>query len=392
MDFRGVAAILLVSCAVFLPGCTPTSWEPVLGEARWVVPSAGLPLETSPLASNNNVSIALHNDFLYMAWRSAPSHFASAESRMYMASSADLGQTWHYEATWQLGADVREPLLYVVDDTLHFQMFEGGTNPLAFEPLHTWRTQRDEGGQWQELESWGDEGQVPWEVIVREGGAWLTSYVGEHYNLDAGPEALDLRLSYSSDGLNWEPTTVYTGGASEAAFQFDSDGALWAVLRNEDGDNSGFGSLLCTAPTEEPTSWTCPTESNPERYDSPRMFVHEEQLWLVARRDLGGPYDQGLSELDFEDQRRTYLLDYSSRPKRTALYRIDTANHEVVHVLDLPSAGDTAFPSVVKLSNHRFLIANYSSPFEDPDRTWLAGQVAEDGTGIYFIELNFEPQ
>ncbi len=376
--------------ALMVLGCAPSTWTPSLGEARWVVPSAGIPLETAPLASNNNVSIALHDDRLFMAWRSAPSHFASTDSRMYMASSPDLGHTWSHEATWTLGADVREPLLYEVGGTLHFQMFEGGTNPLAFEPLHIWRTRRDSAGQWRELESWGEEGEVPWEVIVREDGAWLTSYLGEHYNLDAGPQAVDVRLSHSTDGLNWDPSTVYRGGASEAAFQFDDDGTLWAVLRNEDGDDSGFGSLLCTAPADEPTRWTCPAESSAERYDSPRMFVHEGELWLLARRDIGGPYDQGLSELSFEDQRRTYLLDYSSRPKRTALYRIDRDNHEVVHVQDLPSAGDTAFPSVLPLDEHRFLVANYSSPLDDPDLTWLAGQVSDDGTGIYLIEISFE--
>ncbi len=392
MNFSHAVPVLLAPCAVLALGCTPPQWTPVLGEPRWVVPSTGIPLETAPLAANNNVSIALHDGLLFMAWRSAPSHFASADSRMYMAASADLGHNWSYEATWALGADVREPLLYVVNGTLHFQMFEAGTNPLAFEPLHTWRTRRDQAGQWQDLESWGEQGQVPWEVIVREDGAWLSSYLGEHYDLDAGPEALDVRLSQSTDGLNWEAVTVYTGGASEAAFQFDSEGALWAVLRNEDGDDSGFGSLLCTAPPGEATRWTCPTESSPERYDSPRMFLHEDEIWLLARRDIGGPYDQGRTDLSFENQRRTYLLDYSSRPKRTALYRIDRDNHEVVHVQDLPSAGDTAFPSVVQLDEHRFLVANYSSPFEDPDRTWLAGQVSDDGTGIYLIELNFESQ
>jgi hypothetical protein len=45
----------------------------------------------------------------------------------------------------------------------------------------------------------------------------------------------------------------------------------------------------------------------------------------------------------------------------------------------------------VQLGPHRFLVANYSSPVEDPDRTWLQGQLSGEGTGIYLVELSFEP-
>jgi hypothetical protein len=80
---------------------------------------------------------------------------------------------------------------------------------------------------------------------------------------------------------------------------------------------------------------------------------------------------------------------YSLQPKRTALYRLDPAARRFDLVLDLPSAGDTAFPSVVRLSPNEFLVANYSSAFRHEKRTWIWGQF--NGTGIYFVRLRFEP-
>jgi hypothetical protein len=107
---------------------------------------------------------------------------------------------------------------------------------------------------------------------------------------------------------------------------------------------------------------------------------------------VGGPYDQGLDELTLEEQRSRYLIDYSLRPKRAALYGIDKETASVVHLLDLPSAGDTAFPSVRRTGEHSFIFANYTSPLDDPDRTWLDGQVAAEGTAIYLMHLNFVPR
>ena len=384
--FRQAAALLLVlgCCLACRPALTPE-----LSAARWVVPSVALPSEIVPQASNNNVSIYLHDGLLYMGFRSSETHFASEDSRIHLVSSDDLGVTWDFEGTWALGADAREPLLYAVGDQLFFQFFEAGTDPLAFEPRQIWRTEYRGPGDWTEPVSWGEETEVPWEVVVRDEGAWMTSYAGGHYDLTGGEEEVELRLNFSTDGRAWEATSVYLGGASEAAFQWDDDDRLWAVLRNEDGDSTGFGSLLCSTPPGEPTDWSCPSTSDPERYDSPRMFQQGGELWLLARRDVGGPYDQGREDLTFEEQRVRYLLDYSARAKRTALYRIDRDASEVVHVVDLPSAGDTAFPSVVKLGADRFLVANYSSPTSDPDRTWLEGQLAADGTGIYLLEIDF---
>jgi hypothetical protein len=68
-----------------------TSYSVEAGQPIWVVPSEGLPAEVEPMAANNNVDIAFHRGRLYLAWRSAPSHFASKAVKIYIVSCADWG-------------------------------------------------------------------------------------------------------------------------------------------------------------------------------------------------------------------------------------------------------------------------------------------------------------
>lgn len=60
-------------------------------------------------------------------------------------------------------------------------------------------------------------------------------------------------LKTTEDGKTWIPfdskrPIVLTSGASETDIAFDKEGRLFAVARNEAGDQDGFGSKICTAP------------------------------------------------------------------------------------------------------------------------------------------------
>lgn len=373
------------------------TWEPVLGEPRFVVPSRELPAEAKPvMASNNNASITLHDGRLYFAWRTSQTHFASADTRLHVLSSADEGASWQFEHTEILGADMREPLLLSLGGHLRFHFFEAGVDRFSFEPKHQWRLERLADGTWTPREQWGHEGEITWSMKVRGGVAYRASYQGNHYEFGQPPE-IQVFFTRSTDGVTWEPVSgdgvVYTGGVSEVGFEFAANGDLWAVTRNEDGDATGFGSHVCHAPKDALGTWTCSAHSDPERYDSPKMFRHGDELYLVARRDVGGPFDQGRTGLSYADQQLQYLAAYSGRPKRTALYRIDQDAKKVVWLFDLPSAGDTAFPSIARLDAHRFLISNYTSPLDkDLDRSWWNGQNSDDGTRLYLVELTFRPK
>ena len=371
------------------------TWRPVLGEPRWLVPGPLVPAAAKPvLAANNNVDLVMHDGRLWMGWRTAPSHFASAETRLHVVSSGDLGQTWRFETTVFQGADLREPLFLSMGGVLRFHWFEAGTDPFSFEPRQSWRITLGSDGRWSEPERWAEPKHITWSLEVRGGVAWRTSYSGTHYMLGM-PSDLSLAFTTSADGVTWQPVAgdgvVYRGGVSEAAFEFDADGNLWAVTRNEDGDATGFGSHVCFAAKAALGSWSCSPKSDPHRYDSPKLFRHGTELFLVARRNPSGPFDQGRDELSFSQKQTAYLGAYSASPKRTALYRLDRERRRVEWLFDLPSSGDTAFPSVVRVDAHRFLIANYTSPVDfDVDRSWLTGQTIAAGTQLYLVELAFE--
>ena len=357
-----------------------------------IVPSDRLPETIRLRASNNNVAIAEYRGRMYMAWRNAPTHFASKKARIMVMTSTDNGKSWEYETRIVLHRDVREPFFTVTQDELILSFFEAGTNPLKFEPNRLLRTRTQFGRDWSPLEEWGERGEIVWEIKNRNNKYYATSYIGNHYH--AGKSQIGVRFKESEDGLNWKNIgeNLYSGGVSEVGFDFKNDGTFWAVGRNEDGDDSGFGSQIFSANAEHLDQWESLKKSDPKRYDSPRMFKHGDELYMIARRDIGRKPFGLLSQWLPNSIRKWVILGrYSLRSKRTALYHLNTAEKKVEWMADLPSGGDTAFASIIQKSEHEYLIANYSNDPEDAfDMSWIDGQLNEDGTGIYFINLKFE--
>ena len=185
----------LLGACVTTPSDDPADWKVdtsveydiAVDPITWVVPSDALPDEVVPMASNNNVDIEFFKGRLYMAWRSAPTHFASEETQMLVISSGDDGETWRFETAVALGSDVREPRLFTVGSTLHLMFFQGGTNPIAFEPQRMWSVQLEKK-VWTEPQIYWDVPTVPWDIKLRDGKYWMTSYAGEHYSGDENPK------------------------------------------------------------------------------------------------------------------------------------------------------------------------------------------------------------
>lgn len=373
----------------------PGSYRPELSAPRWVVPSAGLPEAAKPMASNNNVEVIFFEGRLFMCWRTGPTHFASPLTKMLIVSSGDMGNTWRYEHEIAIKTDVREPRFIAMNGRLLLYYVELGRIPATFTPRGIWRIERLGEGFWSERQHFKTDGdpEVMWRLKKRNGRAWMTSYRGPHYGKGKG--TLDVMFRSSKDGLTFSPVgkdgIVYHGGVSEVAFEFAENGDLWAITRNEDGDDSGFGSHVCHAKADALSNWDCGSKSDPHRYDSPWMFRHGKDLYLIARRNPDGPFDLGETQLPFAEQKAKYLSTYSLSTKRTALYGIDQKTRAIKHIVDLPSAGDNAFPSVRRLDEHRFLVANYTSPVDKTDWTWLDGQIAKEGTQLYLLTIEFVP-
>jgi hypothetical protein len=287
MPKRAVAlTMLLWACCAAEPSTPPSddpadyhvdsaeSYQHVLSAPRWIIPGERLPKQAAPLAANNNVDIELSaagtgKTRLFVAWRTAQSHFASAQARLVVMSSElfdvanwtiDSALSWRFEHEISLGADVREPRFVRSAGGLWLYFMQLGGNPLLFEPQKVWRVERRASSDWGAPVDVGFDGQMVWRIKRRSGRYLMTGYLGEHY----GDGNLDVLFRTSEDGLSWRPvdparTVSYRGGVSEVAFELASNGALWTVTRNEDGDATGFGSHVCTAPASALAAWQSAT-------------------------------------------------------------------------------------------------------------------------------------
>lgn len=357
----------------------------------WIIPSYSLPKEIRIDNSNNNVSIAVYKHRLYVAFRTGPTHFASKKTGVYIISSAD-GDSWKKEFEFFPGNDVREPYLIVIKDTLRFYCFEGGKKITAFEPQFIQCYSSSGDGNWSNPVQVLGKGEVHWSLKTRNGQTYLSSYSGSHYKLK-GESRVKLFFKKTEDGFSFNSVgtsgIVYEGGISEADFEFDRAGNLWAVCRLEDGDSSGFGSHVAYASKEDPGKWQFSDTADPQCYMSPKLFRQGNEIYLIARKQLGKkPFGKASRKKSMRQQRLINWVEFSFTPKTTALYRINQRTKQVEWLMNLPGAGDTAFPSVVRLDAHKLLIANYSSPFRFKNRSWIAGQLGK--TGIYFQIISFE--
>lgn len=372
------AALDACSCAA--PPCvirddTVTQTAPVT-----VAPDPTLPAEVRSQAAHNNLDLVWHGGRLYFAFRTAPSHFASADARLYVVSTADQ-QAWRFEAAFHLERDLREPRFLSVGGQLWLYMAVLGTDSLAFEPGETRVSAMTGPGAWTEPALHPDlPGDfIPWRIRTVDGVGYLMGYTGGAGVYTQTDEPVRVYWLQTADGDRWAPVApetpvVLEGGVSEADFALLPGDQVLLVGRNEAGDTGGFGSRICRGPMRSPDAWRC--ADDPRKYDSPLVIHHGERVWLVGRRNLTdtGHYDLGMTDRSLAEQWAFNQTAYWRAPKRCSLWAVDPEGLAVDFVADLPSAGDTCFASAVPLSGDDWLLYNYSSPFEDPDRTWRAGQ------------------
>merc|ERR1711915_300698 len=119
-------------------------------------------------------------------------------------------------------------------------------------------------------------------------------------------------------------------------------------------------------------------------------------IFTFARTDPGGPFwskDNPLLNILPAWEHHLYdLVEFSFRQHGTAIWRLNQESGSLEPLLQLEGCGDTAFPSIIRLSLHESLILNYSSPFDACPANWLEGQVSPNGTLIYSQLLEFVPE
>jgi len=359
------------------------------GDTTVVAPSSSLPPEVVSQLAHNNLDIIMFEDRLFFAFRTAPNHFASPETTLYVVSTTDH-QTWRFEGIFNEEADLREPRFMVFEGRLTLFYARLGIDPLGFEPGLTRRTHYRGPGVWSTPETVFEPGFIPWRIKHRDGQAYLIGYTGGEFIYSGEEGELQVRWLRSDDGDTWTPVTgdgiILRGGLSETDFAFLESGAVVTVGRNEAGDEGGFGSRVCRAEAGAYDRWRCADDLR--KFDSPHVFRQGQSVYLIGRRNVTetGYFDLG-GEGTLPQRRLANLADYWVQPKRCALWNVDVETLEVNHLLDFPTAGDTCFASTVKVGTHQRLMYDYTSPPESPDTVWMDGQ--HGPTMIYRTTLVF---
>jgi hypothetical protein len=381
-------------------------------ETRRIVPSDGLPAAVDVKRSNNNLDVTRFGGRTYLAFRSADSHFAGDTTVIHVVSSEDE-RAWRPEARFAIRRDLREPRWLPLGGRLFLYLSVLGSSSYAFEPervdvtelvapdgpaasarLASSAADSPPSGSFGPLEPIGLPGRVAWRTRVIDGRGFMTAYRGGEHLYSLGREPMAVELYATTDGRHWLPAdpahpVVSSGGGSEADFALLPGGSLFGVIRNEEGDEGGWGSKLCRATRAALGAWTC--TSDPRKFDSPNVFVHDGEVYFFARRNLAndGRYDLGLGSGLLRMLRNQ--LAYVKQAKRCSLWRYDQATGSVGFVLDLPSRGDTCFASVMPGdAPDRLVVYDYSSDIGGPELPWTAGQ--RRPTFIYRHVLELAPR
>ncbi len=267
-------------------------------ETRRVAPGPGLPSELCLGASNNNLDAVRHADgWTYLAFRTAPHHFASPHTAIAVMRSRDE-IAWEFETRFAVGTDLREPRLLSLGDRLFLYVSRLGRDAFAFEPQGMAMAERDGDGAWSELTAMGPPGVMGWRVrklgttpvfLVYSGGETI-------YNMEK--PRLRVELWRSDDGrslgaLRSEAACRVRGRRQRGRLRARRrrDALRRDPQRGRRRDGLGLEGLQRAARR----SGELECRSERRKYDSPCMFWHDGEAYLVARRNLRGTgeYDLG---------------------------------------------------------------------------------------------------
>lgn len=373
----------IVLCAMLVFNISVCICQENISTTPWqqLIPSEKIPEDVLCRRSNNNLDIAFYKNRYYIAFRTAPTHFASKKSALHILSSPDFKE-WERETTVQLGTDVREPRFCVFNDTLRFFFFEAGASMFQFQPKHIWYLSCIGDKKWTSMVNTDLDGFVPWRIRTYNGQMLLSAYYG--VNLYKAGHQGNLRLFTSVDGEHQFPISdsaqVTVSGAEEGEFIIDSSGTLFATVRLE-----SEGALICKAEKNHLDKWTFIKSKH--KYDSALMFLHDDEVYLVSRRNLDGEMDKANPKRKPAFRKKYNLIRYSLTKKTTSLFKLNKNTLELTWIMDFPATGDNAFPGIVQVDEHKFILLNYTNDPNKGEKNWIRGQLGK--TNIYWTTLEF---
>jgi hypothetical protein len=286
----------------------------------------------------------------YLVHSSSPWHMASADSRLVLWASTDA-RSWERVAEFRLpDGDIRDPKLAVIGDRLFLYLLRN--DGLVAEPSGTAYTVSDDGERWAPIRPCGPEGWLFWRPKTRGDGRW---YVPAYWHEHGRSILLESR-----DGETWDAIgPIHQGGHNdETDLEFLPDGRAIVTARLEISANPLGHEDACTwVATSEPpyTRWRG-VRCGATRLDGPNLFSHDGVVYAAGRRHMRAR--------GFWNRRGGFL-----GRKRTALYRVEESG--LVHLFDLPSAGDTGYPGVVVRDDELTICYYTNDPASDP--SWFVG-------------------
>jgi hypothetical protein len=329
----------------------------------WVVRDDG--------SHNAFTDMVFWNESFWLVFISSPSHFASDQSRVVLLRSRD-GRDWQTAHEFGGdGQDIRDPKLGIIAQQL--AVFALLNKSFDAAPYASVTSLSKNGLDWTPFRLTIQEGWLIGRPITKDGTSW---YAPAH-RLDTGSAAL---LS-STDGLDWRVhSRLFDGNierADETAMQLLKDGRLLAITRLEAGSSILGSDLAATlvSISEPPfTEWRILARNRTTRLDGPVMFMANDQIYAVGRRQVEG---QG-----------SFWLKSGSvfSKKRTSIFHVEEKTGELVYLADLPSSGDTSYAGVVARDG-KILICYYTNE-PTVDYPWLLGMLLP--TRIQIVELEIE--
>lgn len=355
-----LAATLLAFLAVVAYwGLRPNTAQvdPALGAEVWPAVRDGM--------HNSNTDLTYWQGAFYLVHARSRFHMGSSESRLIVLRSPDA-RTWTPLAELSgSGADVRDPKLVAIGDRLVLYVLKNSS--FEPEPYVTAAATSTDGEHWTPFQELEPKGWLFWRPKTADGSMWyVTAYWHEH------GKSILLR---SRDGLAWEiVSTIYEGDRNdETDFEFLPDGRMLVTARLEgqrswhQGARDACTLLAVAAPPYE--AWER-TKSSLTRLDGPALFSYNGRVYAVGRYD--------------PDSLRSWLGTSSLlTKKRTALYLVEP--ERLVHLSDLPSAGDTSYAGVVLKDGQ--LYTSYYTNAIDRDYSWLLGLICPSDILMARIDL-----
>jgi len=306
-------------------------------------------------------------DRFWLAYISSPSHFASKRSRIVILQSTDA-KTWEKTSEFSgSGEDIRDPKLAVINNRLTlYALLNKRFDP---QPYKTVTASSQDGMIWSAFKDITPEVWLLGRPVTYDQETWFAPA----HRLDHGTAVL-LR---SKDGVRWDVHgTIHSGDRTdETAVLFAQDGQMLAASRVEAGGgilghpDAGTEISRASAPYQ---SWTSLGRSKVTRLDGPALVQHNTRIYAIGRRQLevAGPLRWQGSALG---------------RKRCAIFRVDENAGEMIHLMDLPSTGDTSYPGAVVLDDKLFVSYYTNNIHKDPP--WVIGMLQPTSIQMAMIEL-----